>query len=211
MSTVAYLRVSTDQQDVDSQRFALRLLCVSRGWEYPERAEYVDAGISGAIADRPEYRRLLSDVAAAKVKRIICTDLDRVSRDPDERSRFNKHCARLGVEVVESGGVVNTAMPEGMLIERIKAAVAEFERSKIKQRCKNGIAAYIASGKHWGPKPKLSGADLERLVAEDRSQTYYKVAQKYGVDPATVRRAWKRADGGVASRPRGRRKLASTH
>lgn len=210
MTTAIYLRVSTDLQDVASQRFALKMLCAARGWDYPADREYQDAGVSGAVSDRPEYQRLLTDIARGTVKRLICTDLDRISRDPDERSRFHRHCRKFGVEVVETGGVVNTQTPEGVLMERVRAAVSEYDRSRIKQRCKAGIAARIASGKRWGPPPKLTGDVLKALLAEARGQSYGSVGKRYGIDAALVRKLWGRADGGVQPRPRGRRPVTSS-
>src|SRR6201999_4180464 len=73
-----YARVSTREQSPDLQLDALRALAAQRGWEIA--GEYVDRGVSGTKAKRPELDRLMHDVHTGKVDVVAVWKFDRFAR-----------------------------------------------------------------------------------------------------------------------------------
>lgn len=93
-----YLRLSRDDEDIDgstksesnsisSQRELLRSYV--REHEDMELFDvYVDDGYSGANFDRPEFKRMMSDIEAGNVNCVIVKDLSRLGRDYIEAGRL---------------------------------------------------------------------------------------------------------------------------
>src|SRR4051794_35752858 len=79
-----YLRVSTAEQasegfGLDAQETAIRAYCTAQGWELV--GLYIDAGISGAKAERPELARMVEDAKAGAFSRVVVLKLDRLARN----------------------------------------------------------------------------------------------------------------------------------
>lgn len=83
--TALYARLSVDDaNDGDSnsivhQKEMLERYCKDNG--YTNYKFYVDDGFSGTNFDRPDFKRMIADVEAGKVKRVIVKDLSRFGRD----------------------------------------------------------------------------------------------------------------------------------
>ena len=65
MNCALYARVSTADQNCQLQISELRDYVAKRGWEIA--GEYIDAGVSGAKASRPELNRLMADAPGSGV------------------------------------------------------------------------------------------------------------------------------------------------
>ncbi|WP_435337682.1 recombinase family protein [Acinetobacter sp. LH3_13] len=74
------------------------------------------------------------------------------------------------------------------LMFQMLAAFAEFERSMIRERQKEGIAKAKAKGLYKGRKRKVDYAEIQKAMQEDGS-TFRSVAKQFGVGIATVQRA----------------------
>jgi DNA invertase Pin-like site-specific DNA recombinase len=71
---VLYLRVSTADQNTDTQAYDLRALAAQRGYEIVH--EYVDHGISGARARRPGLDQLLHDARRGRFDLVLTWAFD---------------------------------------------------------------------------------------------------------------------------------------
>jgi predicted site-specific integrase-resolvase len=76
-STALYVRVSTADQRQDSQLNELKNYCRMRKWK--KLAVYEDK-LSGSKATRPHLDRMVSDVRAGRIERVVCYKLDRLGR-----------------------------------------------------------------------------------------------------------------------------------
>lgn len=80
-----YCRLSKDDDQrsesisIATQRSILTEYCKKRG--YDVHAVYIDDGYSGLNFERPDFRRLLEDIAAGKVNMVLTKDLSRLGRD----------------------------------------------------------------------------------------------------------------------------------
>ena len=76
------------------------------------------------------------------------------------------------------------------LLLNMLGAVAEFERSLIKERQREGIAIAKAKGKYKGRKPSLTSAQVDEVVELKASGvSIAEIARRYGVSRPSIYRA----------------------
>jgi DNA invertase Pin-like site-specific DNA recombinase len=142
-----YVRVSTAEQNTDSQESELKEYCGRRGWTC---AVYRDHGQSGAKNDRPALNELMADLRRRKVDVVLVWSLDRLARSLKQLLTIAEECKSLGVDLVSLKQSLDTTLPAGRLTFQILGAVAEFERSMLQERVRAGMAQARRSGKHVG-------------------------------------------------------------
>lgn len=139
---VGYARVSTNAQDTDMQLRALRRAGVKT--IYHEK--------TSSVGQRPELQRLLSHIAPGH--RLVVYKLDRVARSLKDLLLILERLEASGAGFQSLTEPIDTATPAGRLMLQMLGAVAEFERSLIRQRTISGQVAAIKRGVQWG-RPKL--------------------------------------------------------
>ena len=149
MKAAIYTRISTDKQTDDSQLNELRDYCQRRGW--PAVTEYRDV-ISGAKFTRHGLDKLLADVRRGRVNVIACFKLDRLGRSlPHLAQIVSELTAHRVALVCPSQGIdTTTTNPASQLQLNILMAIAEFERSIIRERVTAGLRAAKAKGVKLG-------------------------------------------------------------
>jgi DNA invertase Pin-like site-specific DNA recombinase len=189
MKIALYLRVSTGEQSVEPQRLELREYCARRGWT--EIREFTDT-ISGAKWTRFGLNALLAEVRRGKVDVVLCVKLDRLGRSLPQLAQmvgeFETHRTAL---VCTSQGIDTTdGNPAGKLQMHVLMAVAEFERSLIRERTKAGLANAVANGKTLGRRPKVQTpeqtAELDEWMISAERCSYDALAVRLGVPKTTA-------------------------
>ena len=137
MSVFSYLRVSTDQQDVQSQRHALSAAGIV------VNQEYVDT-MSGSKNSRPALDALLATVRRGDV--IVVYRLDRLGRSMLHLVRTVLELEAKGVTVRSLSESLDTSTTIGKLVLSLYAGMAQLERESIVERTKAGMAAARARG-----------------------------------------------------------------
>ena len=147
--TAIYIRVSTNGQKTDSQKKELLAYCRGRRWANP--VTYEDK-MSGAVTSRPQLERLMQDMRAGKIERLVCFKLDRLGRSLTHLALILDEMNRLQVPLVCIGQGIDTSAdsPAGRLQLNVLMAVAEFERGIIKERVNAGLKAARARGVRLG-------------------------------------------------------------
>jgi putative DNA-invertase from lambdoid prophage Rac len=187
MSRIAYYRVSTTDQSIDSQRAAL-------GGGFSK--EFSDEGVSGAVpaAQRPGFAALLQ---YAREGDTVCVyAVDRLGRDAlDVQSTVRKLLER-GVSV-DVHGLGLIAKGVGELILAVLAQVADMERQRINERTEQGRqtarAALAATGKtHRGKeslgRPFAASREAVRAWRAQQAASIAQTASHFGLSLATVKR-----------------------
>ena len=152
----AYIRVSTDEQaregySLGDQDRVCREVIAREGWE--PVGTYEDAGYSGDDPNRPDYKRMLEDVAAGYLDVIVVIALDRFGRDAWAIEGTLRFFDGHGVRLVSTRETIDRKTPEGALQTGILAQFAQFEKAKIKARTKSRLAGRARDGHvHGGPK-----------------------------------------------------------
>ena len=153
--TVAYSRVSSADQNVDRQ-----LPDEKFDKTFTDKASAKDT-------DRPALADLLDYVRDGDS--VVVHSIDRLARNLADLEQLVGQLNEKGVSVEfrkESLTFSGGADPMQKLLLQMLGAVAEFERSMIRERQREGIAAAKAAGKQLGRKSALDEKDLKRLRAK---------------------------------------------
>lgn len=186
-----YIRVSTEEQNLDRQIITMREQGI------PEDNVYMDKA-SGKNMEREGWNRLLPILAAGD--ELIIDSLDRLGRNYDELVDMWKYLTRklgcdvkaLDIEFFDSKmfkqmGDVGKCV-EDMLLALL-AYVSETERKKIVQRTKEGVAVAKAKGKMKGKQPKKFDNDtLEKAQLALQSDGKVAASRVLGVTRQTIYR-----------------------
>lgn len=194
-----YARVSTDGQNTDNQTRELRDYAERQGWT---ATEYIDHGISGAKDSRPALDRLMTDARGRRFDVAIVWRLDRFGRSLRHIVTCLDELHARGIAFVSLGEGIDLSTPAGKLQLHILAALAEFERARIQERVKAGIARARAQGKHLGRRPAIHPSSAGQAIVADLTLSGTEAARRLGVSKATInlmRRKMRKADGLQAS------------
>jgi site-specific DNA recombinase len=152
-----YLRVSSEEQrdagTIQTQRSCLERYAAERGFEVVET--YSDDGVSGTfhLHERPEGLRLLEDTSTGKFDTVLVYRLDRLARTQLGILDAADRLERLGVALRSATEHYETATPQGRLLFQMLGSFAEFERSTIKQRTRDGLHREYREGHYMGRAP----------------------------------------------------------
>lgn len=184
--TVAiYARVSTEDQRCDLQLNECRGYCERRGWQVV--ADYVDTGWSGAKKERPQLNKLMAAARLHRFDIVICWKLDRFGRSVCNLLEQIQELNHGGVRFMCVTQSIDTddANPSSRLLLQILAAVAEFERSMIRERVKAGLKAAVNRGVKLGRKRKIF--DRNRVIQLHlQGKNYRQIAEALKISIGTV-------------------------
>jgi len=180
---IGYARVSTDDQNLDMQRDALKAAGCSVIYE--ETA-------SGKGAARPELEQCR--MALRPGDTLIVCRLDRLGRSLPDLVQVVAELEQRGINFESITERIETGNAAGKLVFHVFAALAEFERSLIRERTNAGLTAARARGRAGGRKPKLDEKDVKEIRAlwRDKSIPVADIARRYGVSRTTL---YKHLDG----------------
>ncbi len=192
LRTAIYVRVSTTEQNPESQLQELRQVAQARGLAVV--SEFVDHGFSGVTKTRPGLDDLLASAEAGKLDLVLVWKIDRVGRSLSHLLQVIEQLTDLGVgfESLHDPGI-STTSATGSLMLAIVGAFAAYERAILVERVRSGMARAKAEGRHVGrPRVELDLRPAVALLAEGRSLR--EVAVILGVSRATLRRRLREQD-----------------
>ena len=153
MTTFAYVRVSTKEQNEDRQIIAVREAGVD------DKNIFIDKQ-SGKDFNRPAYKRLIKKLKPSDT--LVIKSIDRLGRnysDIIEQWRLITKDKRVIVKVLDmpilsqvDNDLTGTLIAD--IVLQLLSYVAQTERDFIRQRQAEGIAAAMARGVHFGRSPK---------------------------------------------------------
>ncbi|MDA8521356.1 recombinase family protein [Acidovorax sp. NCPPB 4044] len=180
-----YARVSTQEQDT-----ALQLDALSKaGCEmvFEEKA-------SGASRrGRRELARCLASLGKGDV--LVVYKIDRIARSLFDLLEILRQLERVGATIKSVTEPLDTTNSMGVFVVQILGAVAQLERSMIRERSIAGQLAARERGRHPGRVRALSAEDEAAVVAEYKAGgiTQAGLAHKCGVSSSVIKRALQRA------------------
>ncbi|MAJ64833.1 MAG: recombinase [Alphaproteobacteria bacterium] len=176
---IGYARVSTQDQKPELQLDALTATGCEKVFE--EKA-------SGAQRDRPQLQAALDYMRDGDT--LVVWKLDRLARSIKQLIETVEMLEGRGIGFRSITEAIDTTTSGGRLVFHIFAALAEFERSIIRERTMAGLASARARGRLGGRPAALSNEDLAhaRALLADPEITVHQVAKRLGVAPSTLYR-----------------------
>lgn len=173
---VGYARVSAVDQNVARQLEALEVECDKI---------FVEKVSAAKTENRPQFQEMLRYLREGDVLQV--TSADRLARSTRDLLDIVQGLKDRGVQVeFLDNPALNTDTPQGEFMLTILAAVAQLERSIIRERQAEGIAIARAKGK-YDRAPKLSpeqAREVRRLDALGVPKTA--IARKMGCSRHTI-------------------------
>lgn len=188
---IGYARVSTHDQNLDLQRDALEAAGCER--------VIVDK-MSGAASARPGLVQLKDILRAGDT--LVVWRLDRLGRSLKDLIAWVGYLDEHEIGLRSIHEAVDTTTSTGKLTFHIFGALAEFERTLIRDRTQAGLAAARARGRMGGRRPVLN-ADKRALAVrlyEERKTPIARICAMMGISKPTLY-SYVRAANGVADGP----------
>src|ERR1041384_2277617 len=182
MRVALYARVSTSDQDSELQLVELRRYAAARSWVVVE--EFVDQGVSGALASRPALDRLRAAARRRDVDAVVVWRFDRFSRSITDLVASLEEFRTLGVAFVSIHEQIDTGSPTGRVVFAVVAPMAEFEREIVRERVRAGMARARERGIRLGRPLKLDALEVLRLRRDGLSVRA--LARSVGAPASTV-------------------------
>ena len=162
MRCAIYARVSTLEQTCDNQLIELRRYVEARGWT---GTEFVDSGVSGTKDRRPALDALMKDARRRRFDVLVVWRLDRLGRNLKHLVTLLEDVQAVGIAFVSLGEGIDCTTAAGRLQLHVLAALADFERARIAERVRAGLARVRASGKRLGrPATDVATTDLQQTA-----------------------------------------------
>ncbi len=155
---IGYARVSTLDQNLALQRDAL----TEAGC-----AKIFTEQMSGAVTDRPALHDALEFARSGDT--LIVWKLDRLARSMKQLIETIENLRLRGIGFRSLTEAVDTTTAQGRLVFHMFGALAEFERSLIRERTRAGLAAARRAGRTGGRPPKLTAEWRDPLLEGKRS------------------------------------------
>lgn len=175
--TVGYVRVSTVDQNCERQLDGLELDKV-----FTDKA-------SGKDTNRPQLQAAISYVRDGD--KFIVHSMDRLARNVEDMLRLVRELNEKGVSVQfvkeNMTFIAGSDDPRASLMFTMLSAFAQFERSLIKERQREGIAIAKAKGKYKGRPPKLDQEQVNNIrVAIGLGIPKTKIARQFKITRETL-------------------------
>jgi DNA invertase Pin-like site-specific DNA recombinase len=189
---IGYARVSTNEQNLDLQRDALRKAGVTIKNLYTDK-------ITGTKEERPGLATALSHLREGDT--LVVWRLDRLGRSLKHLIETVTTLQGQGIAFQSITESINTATATGQLVFHIFGALAEFERSLIRERTIAGVSAARARGRKGG-RPKLNSSSGKVAMAKklyaDKTNTPSAICKTLHISRATLYRYINTGGGNVA-------------
>ncbi|WP_026544996.1 recombinase family protein [Arthrobacter sp. 35/47] len=179
MGSIGYARVSTLEQNADLQRSALTAAGCDR--------IFIDHGVSGMRASRPELDKLLDHLRSGD--EVVVWKLDRLGRNTRNLLALIDDLEQRGVHFRSVTEGISTTRSMGRAMLTVMSAFAQLERDQLAERTRAGMAAAAEHGRKAGRREVtaeharvkraqdlkaqgLAPADIGKIIGSSRATVY---------------------------------------
>ena len=175
---IGYARVSKTEQDTELQLRALK----------KDGVRKVFSESRSAVKRRPELLRMLE--ALREGDQVVVYKLDRLARSIRDLLNIVDRIERSGATFRSLTETFDTETPAGKMAFHMLGAVAEFERSLIRERSMAGVEVARSNGARIGRLPALDDRKSAQLAKRWETGLHSKtdLARQFGVSVSTVKR-----------------------
>lgn len=187
---IGYARVSTQDQNPSLQTDALKTAGCDK--IFIEKA-------SGAQRDRPELKAALDFLRQGDT--LVVWKLDRLARSLKQLIETIETLDQRGIGFKSLTESIDTTTSGGRLVFHIFGALAEFERTIIRERTRAGLESARSRGKRGGRPKGLTEQDIQvaKAMLADSKITVEEVARRLKVAPSTLYRHLPGGRSGIGS------------
>jgi len=154
MANVAYVRVSTVEQNEERQIEALKNFNIEQ--IFTEK-------VSGKDTNRPKLKELLNWIRSGDV--IYTESFSRIARNTRDLLDIVEAVEKKGAVIKSLKENLDTSTPTGKMMLTVIGAMATFERDIMLERQREGIALAKKQGKYKGRNKKEKPVEWENLLA----------------------------------------------
>ena len=182
---VGYARTSTTEQQagLDAQLRDLKQSGCNKVFE--EQVSSVDRDARTQLADALDFIR--------EGDTLVVTRLDRLARSVHHLLELVDEIDAKGASLRVLDMDINTGTPTGRLMLTLLGGIAEFERSIMLERQREGIAKAKAAGKYKGRKPTAREKADEIIALRGEGKGATEIARTLGIGRASVYRVLEQA------------------
>lgn len=176
---VGYARVSTLDQGTRLQLDALNAVGVRRVFQ--------DKG--SGVGPRPQLHKALASLRAGDT--LVVWKLDRIARSLSDLLTIVERIKAAQASIRSLTEPIDTSSPIGEFTLQVLGAVAQLERSMIRERVIAGQVAAMRRGVVIGGRPRKLGPRQVALAKKmrDKGATWPEIGARLGVSNTTARRA----------------------
>lgn len=152
MRAVLYLRYSSDkqtEQSIEGQERVCRAFCEQQDIQIVD--SYIDRAVSAYknTDNRLAFQRMIADAAKDKFDVIVVYKLDRFSRNRYDSAIYKNKLKKCGVRVISATEPVSDS-PEGIILEAMLEAMAEYYSQELSQKIKRGMGESARKHRYLG-------------------------------------------------------------
>ena len=185
-----YLRVSTDKQSLENQKFEINRYCKRENIS-------VDRWVTETISGTKNFEERKLGKMIKRLNKddiLVCSEISRLGRNLFQIMMILNICMQKGIQVWTIKDNYRLGMDiQSKVLAFAFGLLAEIERDLISQRTKEALARLKAEGKKLGRekgslnrKHKLDGKqeEIKRMLTQKISQN--KIAKLFGVSRLTM-------------------------
>lgn len=160
-----YARVSVKghSESIQAQKESIRIYAKAHGWKLTKI--YVDDGIS-AYKLRPAFNLMMKRLD--RYEGVIVTDLTRFGRNTSDLLFQLDILKQNNTQIIFVKQNIDTSSKEGVLLLNMLSAIADFERSQIRER--------LEAGKEWA---RINGTRSGKPMHRPKKTINWKEFDKY--------------------------------
>ena len=179
MATVGYARVSTGEQELQSQLDALDAAGVDR----------VFSESASSTSKRPQLQAALDYMRPGDV--LVVVAIDRLARSIVDFVLLLERFKSEGIEFRSLTQPFDSTTPEGRMMLTTMASFAQYEREMISRRTRAGLEAARRSGSKAGRRTVLTADVLDAIQSmHARGKLIPEIASTLRISPRSVTRGF---------------------
>ena len=159
---IGYARVSTTDQNLDLQTDALEAAGCEKIFSDTPKEWPCHRGVSGAKAERPGLDKALDQLRKGDI--LVIWKLDRLGQSLSHLLSIIEDLQQKGVDFASVQDGFDTSTASGKMVFSVIGAMAEYERSLIRERTMAGLASARARGRKGGRPKQLDKGQVKVAI-----------------------------------------------
>ena len=150
---------------------------------YPETKEddilvYEDEGFSGGNMNRPQFKIMMADIKAKKIRAVVCYRLDRISRNVADFANMYETLDDMHVMFLSVSDKYDTSTSMGRAMMNMATVFAQLERETIAERIRDNMHELAKTGRWLGGNPPTGYHSTEivgSITVDGKKRKAYKL------------------------------------